>query len=167
MSTENFTAPTTSLFVMMALNAWEAHNKRVDNLIAKLTDIQMEAPTAPERNTGIYLLGHLTAVSDRMHTLLGIGTQLYPGLEAPFVANPENAGLEKPSLETLKEYWSAVNHSLREHFSRMAPEEWFERHTAVSEEDFAKEPTRNKLNILLSRTNHQSYHMGQMAYLSR
>jgi hypothetical protein len=42
---------------------------------------------------------------------------------------------------------------------------WFERHTSVSEEDFLKEPHRNKLNVLLNRTNHQSYHFGQMILL--
>jgi hypothetical protein len=36
------------------------------------------------------------------------------------------------------------------------------RHNAVSEEDYAKDPTRNRLAVLLSRTNHMSYHLGQI-----
>jgi hypothetical protein len=32
---------------------------------------------------------------------------------------------------------------------------------AVSEEDFAKDASRNRFAILLSRTNHLSYHLGQ------
>ncbi len=33
--------------------------------------------------------------------------------------------------------------------------------SAVSEEDFAKDVSRNRFAILLSRTNHLSYHLGQ------
>jgi hypothetical protein len=40
-----------------------------------------------------------------------------------------------------------------------------DRHTAVSEADFALNPSRNKLSILISRTNHQSYHLGQLNLL--
>jgi hypothetical protein len=42
---------------------------------------------------------------------------------------------------------------------------WFAKHNAVSAEDFAKEPHRNKLNVLITRTIHQGYHLGQMNYL--
>jgi hypothetical protein len=47
----------------------------------------------------------------------------------------------------------------------LSTEDWLSRHTAVSEEDFAKEPHRNKLNILVSRTTHLAGHTGQMVYL--
>jgi hypothetical protein len=30
------------------------------------------------------------------------------------------------------------------------------------EDDYAKDPTRNRLSVLLSRTNHMSYHLGQI-----
>jgi ribose 1,5-bisphosphokinase PhnN len=39
--------------------------------------------------------------------------------------------------------------------------DWLQRHTAVSEADFAKDASRNRFAILLSRTNHLSYHLGQ------
>ena len=39
--------------------------------------------------------------------------------------------------------------------------DWVQRHSAVSEEDFAKDASRNRFSILLSRTNHLSYHLGQ------
>jgi hypothetical protein len=47
----------------------------------------------------------------------------------------------------------------------LQPAEWFNRHTVVSEADFEKEPHRNKLNLLINRTNHLSYHLGQLIYL--
>jgi len=70
-----------------------------------------------------------------------------------------------PAAETLKNYWNEINTKLRSHFSAMQPEDWFARHMSVSPEDFEKEPHRNRLNIMLNRTNHQAYHLGQMVYL--
>jgi hypothetical protein len=43
----------------------------------------------------------------------------------------------------------------------MSQSDWLQRHSAVSEEEFAKDPSRNRFSILLSRTNHLSYHLGQ------
>lgn len=48
-----------SLFVKMVLTAWQTENKRIDQLIETFTDQQLMEETAPGRNTGIYLLGHL------------------------------------------------------------------------------------------------------------
>src|SRR5476649_1564411 len=90
------------LMIKMMITAWESQNKRVDGIIAKLTDEQLHAETAPKRNSGTYLLGHLTAVSDGMLTLLGLGEKLYPELENIFLTNPDKSGLEKPSLEQLR-----------------------------------------------------------------
>jgi len=67
----------------------------------------------------------------------------------------------------LKNRWRTINEKLTTHFANMTPAQWFERHTAVSEEDFAKEPHRNKLNVLLSRTTHQAYHLGQLILLGK
>jgi hypothetical protein len=36
--------------------------------------------------------------------------------------------------------------------------DWFSRHMLVSPEDFAKEPHRNKLNVIINRTNHMANH---------
>jgi dihydrofolate reductase len=58
-----------------------------------------------------------------------------------------------------------VTDALNAHFSKMTSADWLSRHTAVSEEDFVKEPMRNKLNIVISRTIHLASHMGQMLYL--
>jgi hypothetical protein len=41
-------------------------------------------------------------------------------------------------------------------------DEWLHQHRAMSEEDYAKDPTRNRLAVLLSRTNPLSYHLGQV-----
>jgi hypothetical protein len=153
------------LFIKMVLSNWELQISRMNNLLGKLSDEELSAQTAPDRNTGTYLLGHLAAVSDGMFTLLGLGEPLRPEMDELFIRKPENSGIEKPPVGELKEYWNNVNSALTQKISQMQADEWFTRHTAVSEEDFAKEPHRNKLNIIINRTNHLSYHLGQLVYL--
>ncbi len=153
--------------IKMTIAEWQKQNGRLDKLLDTLSDEQFSAATAPDRNSGIYLVGHLAAVNDGMLPLLGFGPKLHPELEAIFLTNPENAGAEKPSLATLKNYWKEINATLGQHINAMKAADWLTRHTAVSEEDFSKEPHRNKLNIIINRTNHQSYHLGQLAYLKQ
>jgi hypothetical protein len=59
-------------------------------------------------------------------------------------------------------FWAQVNGSLSDKFGRLTPQDWLQRHMAMSDEDYAKDPTRNRLSVLLSRTNHISYHLGQL-----
>jgi len=54
-----------------------------------------------------------------------------------------------------------VNAKLTAAFEQFTPEDWLKKHDAVNDEDFAKDPTRNRLAVLLSRTNHLSFHSGQ------
>lgn len=168
METQSQTSGTSvsqDLFIKMVISAWETQNTRVDKLLDTLTDEQLTAETAPGRNSGHYLIGHLTAVTDGMLPLLGVGEKLYPQLATIFLTNPDKSGLEIPSLAVLKTYWKNVNDAIRQHTSKMQADDWFAKHTAVSDEDFSKDPVRNKLNIIINRTNHQSYHLGQLVYL--
>lgn len=151
----------------MALSAWDTYNARVSKLVDALTDEQLSVETAPGRNSGVYLLGHLVAISDALFPILGFGERLYPELDKLFVDNPDKSGLDTPSIKDLKEYWKKVNARLTDHIIRMPEDEWFTRHTKVSETDFANEPHRNKLNIIINRTNHTAYHLGQLIYLAK
>lgn len=153
------------LFIKMVLSNWELQISRMNSLLDKLSDEELSSPTGTDRNTGVYLLGHLAVVSDGMFTVLGLGERLKPELEQVFLRNPENSGIEKPSIDELKAYWHDVNTLLAQKIEQMPADEWFNRHTAVSAEDFAKEPHRNKLNIVINRTGHLAYHLGQLAYL--
>ena len=163
MNTETNISP--ELFVKMALTTWQLQNTRVDELMAQLSDEDLMKETAPGRNTGIYLFGHSAAVNDGIFTILGLGERLHPELDEIFVDNPDNSGKQMPSIETLKQYWKEINAALTSKFNAMQPGEWFQKHNSISEEDFAKEPHRNKLNVIITRTVHQGYHLGQMAYL--
>jgi len=153
------------VFIKMVLSAWETQNGNFNQLLDSLTVEQLSEEIAPGRNTGIYLLGHLAAISDAMLPLLGFGEKLYPQLENIFINNPDKAGLEKPPVAELKNCLGAVNKKLSESIQATSADEWFTRHMAVSEEDFAKEPHRNKLNVIINRTNHMANHLGQMLLL--
>lgn len=155
------------LIIKMALDAWNVHISRTDKLFNELTDEQLANEVAPDRNTGVYLLGHLAAVHDGLFPLLGLGEKLYPQLEDIFIKNPDKSGMEKPATKDLRNYWVEVNKKLSQHFNQLTAEEWFQKHTTVSAEDFAKEPHRNKLNVLINRTNHLANHLGQLVFLKK
>jgi uncharacterized damage-inducible protein DinB len=97
-----------------------------------------------------------------MFPILGLGERLHPELDAIFVSSPDKAGAPLPFVGELRKYWDEVNGKLLSQFASLSEEEWLQRHNAVSEEDYAKDPTRNRLAVLLSRTNHMSYHLGQI-----
>jgi hypothetical protein len=153
------------LFIKMVMAEWDKQNNNFNRLLSSLTDEQLSKEIAPGKNTGVYLVGHLIAVSDGMLPLLGFGERLFPPLENIFIKNPDKSGLQKPSVTELKDCLGAVNAKLTEHMQSTGPVEWFKRHNAISEEDFAKEPHRNKLNIIINRAGHMNYHLGQLILL--
>ena len=153
------------LFIKMVLDNWNTSIKRMDDFFNELTDEKLLQQVAPGRNRGIYLLGHLAVVHDRMLSLLGFEKTLHPEWEEMFLTNPDNANTPMPAVQELKQYWKAVNEKLAAHFQRLQPTEWFQKHNAVSEEDFKKEPQRNKLNVVINRTGHLATHYGQLLFL--
>jgi uncharacterized damage-inducible protein DinB len=159
------TATQLNLLIKMTFAAWDAQNSYLNKLIASLSDEQFTNEIAPGRNTGTYLFGHLLAVSDALLPLLGFGNRLFPAWEDVFIKNPDKSGQPMPTVTELKKNWKAVNEKLAMHFRAATPDEWLSRHMSVSPEDFVKEPHRNKLNVVISRTNHMAYHVGQMQLL--
>ncbi len=154
-----------TIFIKMVLDAWHTQIKRTDELFNSLSDEQLMKEIAPGRNRGIYLLGHLAAVHDRILPLLGLGNPLYPELWEPFVERPDKEVTELPATQTLRDYWKEINSNLAGNISTLSSETWFQKHTAVPVEDFAKEPYRNKLNIIINRTSHLANHLGQLLLL--
>ena len=153
------------LFIKMVLDNWNTSIKRMDDLFNELSDDQLLQQVAPGRNRGIYLMGHLAVIHDRMLSLLGFESPMQPEWEAIFLETPDNPDTTLPALNELRKFWKAVNQKLAGHFQRLPPPEWFGKHNAVSEEDFKKEPHRNKLNVVINRTNHLATHYGQLLFL--
>jgi len=163
----NTPATEKEIFIKMVVSYWQVVNNRTSELFNKLSDEELSAETAPGRNTGVYLLGHLAAVHDAMFPILGYGDQQHADLYEVFVKNPDKSGLEKPSIASLRECWHKVSAELQQHIDATPADEWFKRHNSVSAEDFVKEPQRNKLNLIINRTNHLSTHLGQLIYLTK
>ena len=155
------------MMTKMILTAWENQNKRFSVLIEKLSEEELANECSPGRNTGVYLLGHIIAVHDDLFRLLGLRDKMYPEYLEMFLKSADKSGHTFPSVATLKSNYDKVTEELNNHFSKMDDENWLSKHTAVSEEDFEKTPTRNKLNVLISRTVHLSNHFGQMMFLDK
>ena len=155
----------TQTMVKMTLDRWYALIKNFDTALNELTDEQLQKEIAPGKNRGIYLLGHLIAVHDDMIRLLDFGDKLYPELYDPFIKSADKTVTDIPSAATLRTLWSKHNEILTQKINSLQPDQWFEKHTAVSADDFAKEPHRNKLNIMVTRASHLSHHMGQFILL--
>ena len=148
--------------VALALKARKTQIERSDKLFRSLSPDDVLREIAPGKNRLLYLWGHLTAIHDAMLPLLGMGERLYPEFDVAFVSNPDKSQAAIPSHEQVRQAWNVVNAELWKGFEKMSWSDWVQRHTtAVSEEDFAKDPSRNRFSILLSRTNHLSYHLGQ------
>ena len=156
---------TTELFVKMVIDRWHGSIANLNNILNTLTDQQLQKEIAPGKNRGMYLLGHLIAVHDDMLILLDMDQKLFPKLFEPFIKQADKVATQMPTVAELRKMWEKQNNHLEEKFKKLNPEEWFEKHTAVSEVDFAKEQFRNKLNIIITRTSHLQYHTGQIALL--
>jgi DinB superfamily len=152
------------IVVNTALNMWKQVTGRFGEGIAPLNGEQLEKQVAPGRNRLLYLVGHLTAVNDRMLPMLGLGERLHPELDEVYITNPDRALPDPMSAADLKKAWTEVNGRLTEGFESFTLEEWLKKHSAVSDEDFAKEPTRNRLAVFLSRTSHVAFHSGQAIF---
>src|SRR6188508_3537268 len=88
----NTTATQSDLLVKMSLMAWDSQNNYLNGLISSLTDEQLAKEIAPGRNTGVYLLGHLIAVTDSLFPLLDFGDRLFPQMEEVFLKNLDKSG---------------------------------------------------------------------------
>src|SRR5262249_6429131 len=140
------------LTVSVAIASWKNAVERADKVFRALTEDQYQHEIAPGRNRIIYLLGHLTAIHDRMHTILGLGERLHPELDGMFISTPDKAMGPLPPFSELTMCGTHVTRILFKKFAALAPRECLHRHTEVSEDDYAKDPTRNRLSVLLSRT---------------
>ncbi|WP_158820282.1 DinB family protein [Granulicella sp. S156] len=155
------------LSIGTAISSWKLAITRLDQMFSSLRDKDLQREVAPGRNRVFYLLGHLTVAHDRLFPILGLGDRLHPELDEDFFTNPDRTFPEDDiSATALRQAWSEVNSKLTADLVRLRPEQWMERQSAVSDEGFAKDPLRNRLALLISRTNHASFHAGQIRLAS-
>jgi DinB superfamily len=150
-----------------ALRGWKSNIEQADKLFGGLSPEQLEREVAPGKNRLIYLWGHLAAVNDRLLALLGIRERLHPEFDGMFISNPDKSVQLTVSGQTLKAAWQEINQKLWEGMAKFSAADWAQRHTAVSEQDFEREPHRNRFAVLLGRSAHVAYHVGQAALAER
>ena len=76
------------LFVTTVVASWKQVVNRLDERFAALDGEQVQKQVAPDKNRLFNLLGHLTAVHDRMLPMLGIGERLFPELDEAYLTIP-------------------------------------------------------------------------------
>ena len=150
------------ILAVTVVGSWKLVIKRFDKLLGNFTDEQLQQQVAPSKNRVFYLLGHLTAVHDHMLPMLGLGERIHPELDDPYITNRDRVLGDPLSATELRRAWTEVNDKLTAAFERFTLQEWLEKHASVSDEDFAENPTRNRLAVVVNRTNHVSYHLGQV-----
>ena len=99
------------IIIDSVLALWKSTVDRATKLFDDLSEEDAAEPVAPGRNRVVYLLGHLTAVHDRMIPLLGLGERVHPEMDASFVSNPDRAGGNLPPLADLKNRWQNCERS--------------------------------------------------------
>ncbi|SHM78547.1 DinB superfamily protein [Chitinophaga jiangningensis] len=157
----------TNPLIGITLSNWDSQVKRITTAFDNYKDEDMYLQVAPGRNRIIYILGHMTAVHDMLLPLLGLGERRYPNLDEFFITHPDSPETALPMPGELRTYWKDVNAAISAAFRQLSAEEWLDRHTMVTPEEFEKEPHRNRFNVLLSRLTHISYHLGQLALVNK
>ena len=156
----------TRILVNMALKAWSQQVGRAEKFFDAQLDEDFSKEIAPGKNRISYLMGHLVASNDSMMTLFGFGPRLFPSYDDIFSKNPDRA-LPQPPVTDVRVAWRELHSTLAKHFDSLTVNEWLDKHTAMTEEDLHNEPTRNKLSVMISRTNHVAYHMGQLVLVKK
>jgi hypothetical protein len=149
------------LFAGPAVATWKLAIGRINQLTSALSDEHLQKEVSPGRNRVYYLMGHLAVIHDRLMPMLGFGERLHPELDNQFT-KPDKTIPDELSAADLRRVFDEVNSKLTAGIEALPAADWLKRHSAVSEEDFAKEPLRNRLSVLQSRTAHAMFHAGQI-----
>ncbi len=153
--------PALASVIKTIVNNWDQQTKAITDFFNN-SDADYQTAVAPGRNKAVYLLGHIIATNDGLLPLLGFGDRLFPELDAYFIAGTDWNYENFPSIELWRQKWTLLNEALSRHFGTLGSAQWLERHTKVSSEDFESDPSRSKLNVLIGRTLHMRYHLGQL-----
>lgn len=149
--------------IEICLLQWATYNTRMQKVLDTIDDQNFNSPITPGGNSPSWLLGHLVDTDDKLLELFGIQKRLFPELEKIYHHERGTNQAGHLSKAELTSKWKAISAELDKAFKSWNEKDWMGKHTAVSEEDFKKEPQRNKLNVMLSRVSHKASHLGQIA----
>lgn len=146
---------------------WDQYNKRMLKLLETMEESDFHKAIVPGGNSPSWILGHLVDTDDALLELLGIGKRHFPDLQNIYHHTKGTNQEGHLSKHELIRHWKIISDDLDKAFKSWTENEWLSRHTAVNEEDFKKEPHRNKLNVMLGRVSHKASHLGQIAMMKK
>jgi uncharacterized damage-inducible protein DinB len=149
----------------VCLIQWNTYNTRMQKAMDAIADENFHKSIVAGGNTPSWLFGHLVDTDDALLELFGIRKRLYPDLKSIYHHERGTNQEGHLSRTELVKRWNEISAELDKAFKSWNEAQWLDRHTAVLEEDFKKEPHRNKLNVMLSRVEHKASHLGQIAML--
>lgn len=149
----------------ICLLQWNANNKRMMKVLETMSIEKYNTPLIQGGNTPGWILGHLVDTDDALLPLLGIGERKFPALENIYHHTRGANYQGHLTQQELLEKWKVISEELDKAFTRWSEGDWLAKHTAVNEDDFKKEPQRNRLNVMLSRVTHKASHLGQIAMI--
>jgi len=149
--------------IEICLLQWTTYNSRMKKMLDDISEQKFSEPIMPGGNSPSWIFGHLADTDDRLLELFGIGKRLFPELGKIYHNERGTNQAGHLAKEDLSFKWKAISAELDRVFKSWNEKDWMSRHTAVSEEDFKKEPHRNKLNVMLGRVSHKASHLGQVA----
>ena len=151
----------------IALLQWHTINKRIFKTLETISDENFHKQIVVNGNSPSWLFGHLADTDDKLLELLGIQNRIFQELKSIYHHERGNNLVGHLTKEELLKRWTTIIESLDKAFATMTEENWLGRHMEVTEDDFKKEPHRNKLNVLLSRVMHKASHLGQIGMLPK
>jgi len=153
--------------IEICLIQWDTYNRRMQKMLDALTADHFNKAIVPGGNSPSWLMGHLADTDDALLELFGIRKRMFPQLANIYHHERGTNQTGHLSKEELNTQWKAIVAELDNTFKSMTESDWHSRHMAVTEEDFKKEPHRNKLNVMLSRVSHKASHLGQIGMLEK
>lgn len=147
----------------ICLLQWDTYNRRMQKVLDTISDEDFHKPIVNGGNSPSWLLGHLADTDDALLELFGIRKRMFPDLARIYHHERDTNQSGHLTKNELSAQWKAIVEELNRAIKSYSEKDWLSRHTLVSEEDFKKEPHRNKLNVILSRVTHKASHLGQIA----
>jgi uncharacterized damage-inducible protein DinB len=147
----------------ICLLQWNTYNRIMQKTLDSISEENFNKPIVPGGNSPSWLMGHLADTDDALLKLFGIRERMFPELAKIYHHERGTNQTGHLSKAELLATWKEIIAELDAAFKSMSESDWLSRHMVVSEEDFKKEPHRNKLNVMLSRVTHKASHLGQIA----
>lgn len=150
----------------MITDAWQSGSEKINKLLTSLSDEDLEMEIAPGKNKAKLIVALLAAMNDSTINVLNIGEIINPDVFNYFKNDDRTLPIPATTKE-IRQYWLTSYQWINSKIKDFTPDDWFEKHSAISKEDFEKQPERNKLNVILNRAQKMEYFSGQLVLLSK